>query len=224
MPEAPRLPSDRDKLAIIGRNGSGKTVAAAWHLSERSWDKMPWFVFNSKRDELLLEISKMYGAHDVSLDVIPKKPGLYFYYPIPGRDDPKVENILWEVWKRGRTGLYMDEGYSVPQGDALNTVLVQGRSLIIPTIILMQRPVFMSKFVLSESNFMQIFDLTHKDDQDTVRKFVPLPNRVLPDLPPYHSLWYDVPRKSLATFGPVPAEGLILERFRDRLAPKRRFI
>ena len=217
MPDNPRLPGNSDKLAVIGRNGSGKSVAAGFNFSLRNFDKMPWVIINSKGDELINKIAKISGVHSVKLDYTPKKPGIYIYNPIPEVDDDKLEALMWRIWKRGRTGIWCDEGYMIPQGSAFKALLTQGRSLKIPMIILMQRPVFMSKFVLTESNFFQVFDLSHKDDKDTLRKFMPYD--VVETLPPYHSLWYDAPKRTLSTWKPVPDEKVILENIRRKIEP-----
>lgn len=217
-----RFPTNSDKLAVIGRNGSGKTVAAGYNFSLRNFDKMPWTIVNSKGDELIEKIGKLPGVHNIKLDERPKKPGIYIIRPIPEVDDEKVEAYFWHCWKRGRHGIWADEGYMIPKGGALNALLTQGRSLKIPMIILMQRPVFLSKFVLTESNFIQVFDLSHKDDKDTLRKFIPYD--VVETLPPYHSLWYDVARKKLTIFGPVPTEKEILETIRKKITPTMRLL
>lgn len=217
-----QLPTANDRLAIIGRTGSGKTVAAAWHLSLRDFDKMPWVIINSKGDPLLDKISKMPGVRNISLDANVAKRGLHVIRPIPEVDEEKLQAFFWRIWQRGKVGIYADEGYMMPKGGAFNALLTQGRSKRIPMIILAQRPVWLSKFVFSESDFFQVFDLSHSDDIENLRKF--LPYAVVDGLPPYHSLWYDVKRKGLVTFAPVPEESKVLDTIRAKTLPTVKYV
>jgi hypothetical protein len=61
------------------------------------------------------------------------------------------------VWAQENTGIYIDEGYMLGvRNPALNACLTQGRSKRIEMMILSQRPVWMSKFVFSESNYLRL--------------------------------------------------------------------
>jgi hypothetical protein len=72
-------PTDTQHLSIVGKTGTGKTQAAAWHLSRRSFDVMPWIIINHKRDDLLTSIR----AEEIDLDKVPRKAGLYSLHPLP---------------------------------------------------------------------------------------------------------------------------------------------
>lgn len=209
-----RLPDDSKRQYIIGRTGSGKTVAGVWHLSQRSWDKMPWVIVDYKGDELIgriptTEIKKRSKGYDV-----PTKPGIYVIRPVAGVDDDFVEDFLWKVKYRGHCGLYIDEGYMLPEkskSPAFNAILTQGRSLKIPVIILSQRPVWLSRFVITESEFIQTYWLNDKRDRDTLKAVIP--GGVDTRLPEYHSWYYDVGRDKLTHIGPVPHPDVILQAF-----------
>jgi hypothetical protein len=89
-----RLPTDAQRITIIGKTGSGKTQGAAWLLAHRSFDKKPWIILDFKYDELLGEIS---GIKEIGVrDALPKKPGLYICHPLPKADDEAVEDLLWK--------------------------------------------------------------------------------------------------------------------------------
>jgi hypothetical protein len=216
MPPQPfnyRLPGDNHRTTIVGRTGSGKTQAAVWQLAHRSFTKMPWIIFDFKRDSL---IAKINGTKDLEpTDSVPKKPGLYILRLSP-RDKPAAEDMLWNIWERGKTGIYIDEGYMIDRdSEAFQAVLTQGRSKLIPTILLSQRPVFLSRFAFTEAEFLQVFKLQDKRDYPTVKSFCPLPieNR----LKPFHSWWYDGVQDAGAIMSPVPDEDTILAKFRSRL-------
>ena len=78
-----RLPDDSKRLYIIGRTGSGKTVAGVWHLSHRSWRKMPWVIVDYKGDELIARLP----ATEIRNWKVPSEPGLYILRPLVGKDD-----------------------------------------------------------------------------------------------------------------------------------------
>lgn len=212
-----RLPNSRQRIAIVGRTGSGKTFAAAWHLSRQKIEKMPWVIFDYKGDDLLNKIPR---AQHIGLEV-PTKPGVYITHPLPN-DTEAVENYLWKLWRRERVGIYVDEGYMIGDTPAFNALLTQGRSKHIPMIILSQRPVWMSRFVFSEADYYQVFHLNDIRDRKTIQAFCPADLNVR--LPDYHSHFYDVGRNALHRFAPVPAEGEILESFSEKLQPRRKFL
>lgn len=209
-----RLPKPSDRVSIIGRTGSGKTVAGIWHLSQQNFDCMPWIILDFKGDELINNIA---GAQHITFDVIPEKPGIYILKPLPNQS-AELDAYLWRVWERGHIGIYVDEGYMVGSSDAFNSILTQGRSLKIPVITLSQRPVWLSRFVFSESNFFQVFHLNDKEDRKSINRFVPA--KLEGRLPEYHSYYYDVDKDNLTIFSPVPNGDAILEKIAAKM-PKR---
>ena len=69
-----RFPNDSNRHAIIGATGSGKTMFGMWSLSRRSFDTMPWVIFDYKREELIAAVDP------IEIDpreMPPKHPGLY---------------------------------------------------------------------------------------------------------------------------------------------------
>ena len=196
-----RLPNDKQRIAIVGRTGSGKTLAALWHLEHAGFVRQPWIILDYKGDPSIAMISR---AKDIELPNVPREPGIYIARPHP--DDPRVAQMLERIWQRGNTGLYIDEGYMVSQSpDAdpwFRALLTQGRSKHIPMIVLAQRPVWLNRFVFSESDFFQVFDLNHEKDRDTVESFVPPKSYI--KLPEYHSLYYDVGKNKVEYIAPVP--------------------
>lgn len=209
-----RFPTDSQHLSIIGNNGSGKTQNAMWHLSHRNFHTMPWLIYNFKRDESIDALLDR-GAIEIDTQTIPTGPGIYIVHPHPD-DTQLVEAQMWAVWERGHTGIYVDEGYMIGRNNrAFRAILTQGRSKRIPVIVLSQRPVWMDKFVFSESMFFQVFRLNHKEDIKNVSAFVPadLGQR----LPDYWSYYYDVGRNEVYMVKPVPDMTEILDTFHRRL-------
>lgn len=219
-----RLPNNSQRLAVIGRTGSGKTQAGLWHLSTKNLRDFPWIVFDTKGDELIREIGKFPAVHKIRFGDAIDKQGLHILRPLPHEmKSDECENFLWKLHKRGRCGIFIDEGYMFDKySDALNALYTQGRSLKIPMITLSQKPKYLTQFTFSESDFFQVFDLNDKNDRKRINEFMPADlERPLPD---FHSLWYDVGRRSVVNFSPVPARDTILENFAAQLRYNKRVI
>jgi hypothetical protein len=221
-----RLPNESNRLAIVGATGSGKTQAALWHLSMQDFDRRPWLIYNFKTDK---SIDGIPHAQPIALDEIPIRPGIYIAHPKPD-EELEVADQMWAVWEKQNTGVYIDEGYMVGrQNPAFRALLTQGRSRQIPMITLSQRPVWLDPFILSESEYYQIFRLNHLRDRQKVEEFVPNhgDSKIHPvrrRLPEYHSWYYDVGLDKLTALKPVPEIGKIHQTFDRRLAPVRKTI
>jgi hypothetical protein len=214
-----RFPNDTQRLSIVGATGSGKTQAALWHLSTRNFHRMPWVVYNFKTDE---SIDNAPFFEPIGTDRIPVKPGIYVVHPHPD-DTDEVEDQMWAIWERGNVGVYVDEGYMISRNNrAFRALLTQGRSKRIPMIVLSQRPVWMDRFVFSESEFFQIFRLTHKKDMRNVEEFVP--HDLSLRLPEYHSYYYDVGLNTVTALRPVPDLAAVYRTFQARLEPLRKAV
>lgn len=221
MSQGFRLPNLTQRTAVIGRTGSGKTRFGMWLLSEADFDKQPFVMIDYKGDDLIAGVDRV---REIGLNEIPKHPGLYTIKPLPSENDA-VENWLWRIWSKERVGLYVDEGYALPDKGAFQAILTQGRSKRLPVICLTQRPSWISRFVFSEADFYAVFHLNDHRDKLTVQAFTPKERMDLKNrLPDYHSYWYDVGRDNVFQINPVPDDAVILQRIEDKLKPKQRRI
>lgn len=205
-----RIADASKRTTILGRTGSGKTVAGIWHLSLRNWREMPWVILDYKGDSLIGKLP----AKVITDWKVPTEPGLYILKPLAKVEDDIVEAFLWRMKEQGNVGLYVDEGYMLPydgKSDALNAILTQGRSLRVPTIILSQRPVWLSRFVITEADFFQVFWLNDQRDRVTLESVIPA--GVRERLPEYCSFYFDVGADELLKLRPVPREEEILASF-----------
>jgi len=223
----PNLPDDTQRHVIIGPTGSGKTQAATFHLSHRDFHVKPWIIFDFKLDPTLNAIPHTEELN-MEVDPVPTVPGVYIVHPHPD-DQENVEAYMWQIWANGNTGVYVDEGLMIEprKNKAFRALLTQGRSKHIPMIVGTQRPAWVNRFVFTESEFIQVFQLRHSDDIKTVQKFVPLPQESdgrIKALPRYYSWYYDVGENSLYRLTPVPAMPVILATFDRRLRPRREAI
>lgn len=214
-----RLPTNQQRVAVIGRTGSGKTQFGAWLLSHAPFDRQPYVVIDYKGDELLGAIDRI---REIGLKEVPKHPGLYTIRPLPS-EEIDVENWLWKIWQKEKIGLYVDEGYALPDKGAFQAVLTQGRSKRIPVICLTQRPTWVSRFVFSEADFYAVFHLNDHRDRLTVQAFTPKERMDLRNrLADYNSYWYDVGKDKVFQLQPVPDAGVIVDSIDSRLTPKKR--
>jgi hypothetical protein len=212
-----KAPNDTHRHCIFGRTGSGKTVAALWWLQRRSYDRMPWIVFDWKCDENIEKIS-----HAMDLKVTadpPKRPGIYVVRPLPEVDDKAVDEMMWKILDRGRTGVYVDEGYMISMyNKAYRALLTQGRSKRIPIITLSQAPAHISPFILRESEFIQCFHLQTPNDIKRMAEYMPGVN--VSNLEQYHSVYWDVAANRTAFLAPVPPVDTIMARFDAKRPPR----
>ena len=222
-----RLPDRTQRISIIGRNGSGKTQAAAWLLSHAAFDKYPYIVVDYKYDALLNNVPRIKEIGLTSR--LPKEPGLYIVHPRP-HENEDVEDFLERIWEHESIGVYIDEAHMLPTKGAFQSLLTQGRSKRIPMIVVTQRPAWVSKFVFSEANFFWVFHLNDRQDRKRVEEFVPI--SMDEPLPRYNGWWYDTDENTIFRLKPVPARTTILETFADRMPrtwfarrpPKRRLV
>ena len=114
------------------------------------------------------------------------------------------------MWLHGAftsVGLCADELYTLHQngraGDGLTGWLTRGRELKQSFLGLTQRPAWVSKFILSESDYIGEMSLTLEADRKTMRDIIGSPEALV-KLPPREWLWYDMSADRLRKFGPVP--------------------
>jgi hypothetical protein len=202
-------------------------------LSEAAnFHQMPWTIidFKSSPKDILREIPAQ--RIDVN-NSPPDEPGLYIMTPHPHDPEP-TEKWLWTIWKRGHHGLFIDEGYMIPEkrgvastGGPFKSILTQGRSLTIPVYTLSQRPVDLNKHVFTEADFYAVFHLNHRDDRKKVSEFTPDDHpawEMDEKLPKFYSRWYDVGEDFSCILLPCPDGDAILARFHQRLSKKKKFL
>ena len=226
-----RLPNNSHRTTIVGRTGTGKTIAGLWHISNYDLENFPWIVFNFKGDEHIDSIEK--ARHLDDFDYVPKRKetGIFVLHPLPmdaerpsAKEKSKVENYIWKLWERGNIGIFCDEGYMMNDNKAYITSLTQGRSLRIPIITCAQRPAWITRFAFSEADFIQCFHLNDQDDQKRVTGFTNLEYDDIETLGEHQSRWFDVGKNESYLFNPVPDMDRIREIFDEKLQSKKRFL
>lgn len=214
------LPARNERLLIVGRTGSGKTVFALFALSQADFDLKPWVIIDFKGDENLNSIQ---GAEYIGLDTVPRLPGIYIVRP---RIDQKgeVEAFLWRIWETENIGVFVDEGYMLGQGasfsPAFRAILTQGRSKNIPVILNSQRPVWLDVFAKTETNKLAMFHLNSVGDRKVMAEMIGA--KAGPDvherLDKWHSIYYDIDTDTAIELGPAPSPDASLSLIDLRLA------
>lgn len=182
-------------------------------------DESPWVVIDYKRD---VNIARIPYAHFVDVGFIPREPGVYVVQPLPNQEQ-EITDYLMQIWDTEGIGLYIDEGVMLARNDALDNILIQGRSKQIPVIMLTQRPVGISRFAFTEAQYMFIFPNQDKRERKVIGEFTPLgDNRDLDDylLPRFHFYHYDVLENKITATKPVPNIDAILKTFAEKLRPE----
>lgn len=208
---------------ILGSTGSGKTGMFLWNLSYQPFHLIPYVIFDYKREEHIRKIDR---AREISLNELPKYPGVYVVRPMPEIDDDRVVNWLRAAWRRRNIGLGFDEAMMLPQtGGALSAIFTQGRSLKIPVLALSQRPVDLHRTMFSEANHVSVFALNDGRDHKTVKQYIPrFESERVEQLPEHHSLWFRRRDKRTFQLSPVADWAHLPERINARLPSRVNFI
>lgn len=222
-----------NRTLVLGETGTGKTVFSMFLLSQQDFTNYPWTVLDFKQDTLINDVFKIKSPFVKTLkvgDKPPKKPGIYRLCPDLGDDDEAVHTYLERVYHAGDHGLYIDEGYAVPNAQncrPLNAIFTQGRARNTPVICCYQRPVFMSRFAVAQASFISHFEEDDKRDLATSSQFIkpaisPTGKEitVFTKLPKYQSLWYDKGGRKTSVLMPGPDDKQIVQIFRQRLGAK----
>lgn len=209
-----RLPGKDARTTVVGSTGSGKTVFSVGLLYTRDIEESPWVIIDFKGDELLNNI----GATEITLPRAPKNPGLYIAHPLPG-DEEIVSEFLFNCWKQENIGVYIDEGTMIKKGDKwFRACLTQGRSKHVEMIICSQRPLWLDKYVFTESTFFSVHNINYLEDRKYLAAYLDgvVPGRLVN----HNSLWYDVAGQKLSKVGPMTPPDELKKLFQKRFEKK----
>jgi hypothetical protein len=222
------FPGPRDRVAVFGATGSGKSVFTIWLFSEcADFDRKPWVFVDFKGDDLINDMIRLELAKVVSVEKDPpKEAGIYVIKPSPHEVD-KVAGWIWKVWEGGKLGLIFDELYMVPEfkgqagtGGPLKSILTQGRSKEIPVWGLAQRPVDINLHMITEAQYIAEFYLKRREDRQRVRSYIPDDEPVFSHdrrVAQYNCRWYDDKRNVALILGAAPTPDAILDTIAHRV-------
>lgn len=209
---APRiLPGQR--LAVVGRAGSGKTYLTQWFILR---SPQRWVILDTKHDPNfdswkpssgLLRMSALRRRWEDARHVVV-------------RPDPhQTQNVVLDAYLGELHdafegfGTLIDETYQVALGNrpgpGLTGLVTRGRAREQSVIMGAQRPSWVPKFMFSEANHIAVLSLSVADDRKAVYNFVG-DQTVMERLPARHWLHFDVDATILSRYGAVkikPARG-----------------
>jgi hypothetical protein len=221
-----RRPNLSERVTVMGRTGTGKTVGGVWHLANYPLDRFPFVLIDFKNEEHFDSIPKV---QEVGFDFTPGKhdDGLFRLrctpFDVMGtvKEKSRLDQFLIHIWEHEDCGLFVDEAYIIGNSPALNLCYTQGRSKQIPMITCTQRPVACSRFAFSEASYIQCYDLNDQRDIDIVEEFVPVSWDDEPDLEKFQSYYFDIAENEVVRLNAVPPVKDMLPIFDAKLKARR---
>lgn len=197
---------DSQVIYITGHRGTGKTQEGLYQLSQRSFDEKPWVILDFKHNDLasMMPVNAIVSVSDAP----PTDPGLYCA-KVTLEDAERgghLERYFHKCLRQGNIGLFVDEGRRIgTANNGFRAVVAEGRSQKVPVIFVCQRPAFVDTWALSESDFIQVFNLIHPDDHERMWGFIPrdrLDFDQLRKAGKHHSWYYQVETDRLELASP----------------------
>lgn len=176
-----------DRVALVGRTGSGKTYLARLLLA------------NVRR---LVVVDSKSSLAEWSLEIPSSRDWRSFERGNPARwrvlhpitDDPQswYEQLFQRLYLIGNVTVYIDEAYAVTPvgkqpGAWLSALYTRGRERGISVWAATQRPTWIPLFMLSESDWFFIFRLQMAEDRRRMAQIVG--NEVLRPIPDKHGMY-----------------------------------
>jgi DNA helicase HerA-like ATPase len=188
---------------IVGQTGSGKTYGAAWMLR---YSTQRVVVFDTKHEPLFEQLPR----DDESLEIVSTVPEMLTAWrdtrrgpdylivrPPPAlmADPFEIDAYLYALYDNAKNALvYVDEAYQLHRnaqaGPGLIALLTRGRARALTTLISTQRPAWLSRFALTESQKFYLFRLIDRADWARLSEIIPNIPREGIKLEPYHFLYY----------------------------------
>lgn len=193
---------------VIGRTGSGKSVYAVKAVAD----------FHRSNPDSAIIIVNHKNSKDWNGLIAPSKRGTFPQYkkgvilniiPFPWQDE-ELNAYLWNIYSKAYPCLVVfDEGQNISDNKypAASVLWQQGREMNIGVLTCCQRPVKVSRYAITQSSFITIYNLIGEDDLKTLDGYmeIPLKRYIRPakvnndgtetnavKLKPFHFLEYNV--------------------------------
>lgn len=219
------LPEKGERTLSVGQTGSGKTAFNTWLLKRRP--ESPIVIYDTKDEPKFLSLPDNILVHsfDAIHDAIEQGEHDYIIFRTPTvllDKGAELDKFLFRHFTElPGVDAYIDEvsDFHSDGGRAFNglrALLRKGRSRGITTLMSTQRPVFLSRFALTEAQQIYIFHLSHEDDRKSLDKVIP--GFKLKSNPPPRSFkfWhYSVPDDHLQLMNPVKLDEAMPQSYTD---------
>lgn len=200
------------RVLIAGRTGSGKTHFARWLARQMSGG----IVLDPKGDDAWLALpgSAVVPGYEIPEALADPDPEQRIRWAIlrpppaePAEMARSFDGVLYDVVSRWHDlAVVIDELYTLHisgrPGPGLTGVLTRGRSRGIAAIMCTQRPLWISRFTLSEADAIAGFSLNWPADRKTLYE-ISGKKAFLKKLRPREFLWYIVSSDFVARCAPL---------------------
>lgn len=207
--ELPRINAGT-RAIVSGRTGSGKSTLGIWLLSR---SQQHWVILNPKHTAAYKNLDdaiifKKFDARAILKRLKRHKFVVLNFKDYEATSDFMDDILRWLHDKTANVGVCCDELYTMHSaagraGDGLVGWLTRGRELKQSFLGLTQRPVWISRFLFSETDFIGSMDLLLEDDRKRLVSETGAEG-FTERLPNHRWLWYTVADDDIAKFGPVP--------------------
>jgi hypothetical protein len=209
------VPERGERAFICGQTGSGKTAFAVWLLGfmpgtliydtkeEKKFSALP----NSVRVKNMDEAIKAFADNRKKWDYVILRP------PVSDTIEPDTLDNMLQIHYHALRGIgaYIDEVFMFHNGGrvgaGLMALLTRGRSRGITLTMAAQRPAWLSRFCLTESQRFFIFRLVDQADRKRLAEIIPgLDPKENPEK--FHFQYFDFDQAAPQYFLPIPLDGI----------------
>lgn len=177
-----------ERVCVCGKTGSGKSHLVRQLLS--CFNRV--IFFDPKRENFDLKGDVVYNLDDVKEKI--KQPNFFIIYAPLSLNDAEFDEFCKLVYYEGNLTLILDEVISLGShkvNEWHNRLIRLGRSRGIGIWHLIQRPSFVSNYILSESEHFFLFKLQTEQDRKKIKGIIGDCAELLNDLPQYHFVYYN---------------------------------
>lgn len=208
MDNFPRI-NPGERATMVGRSGSGKSTVARWLLTRSPG---VWIIHNPKHTSAYDSLPNKVVMHKMDGRKLAQYMREFTYIiwnPTTAESDPEYADdfLGWLQANYMNVGFAADELYMLHTngraGPGLTGWLTRGRELKQSFLGLTQRPAWISKFLLSESNYIGEMSLNQQQDRKVIFDIVGHPD-TLKKLDARQWFWYETEKDKLTLYGAVP--------------------
>lgn len=186
-----------ERALIVGATGSGKSVMLQEQIRQARY--APVFIFDTKLDdgfdhvgidgETSEEVATIDDFERMLKSQRKKWPTYFVIRPVAQElAEPEIlDNYLSLIYEKAHHSYVMiDEAYQMHESNAragagLISLLTRGRSKGISTIVASQRPVWLSRFCLTEAQLFIVYQVRDIKDRLRLGEVIPYPRDLILD-------------------------------------------
>ena len=177
-----------ERVCVCGKTGSGKSFLVRQLIS--TFDRV--IFFDPKRENFDLKGKVVYTLEEVEKNI--KENKFFLIYAPLSMSDLAFNRFCEIVYHQGNMTLILDEVITLGNhkvNEWHNRLIRLGRSRGIGLWHLIQRPAFVSNYILSESEHFFLFKLQTEIDRRKIKGIIGECAELLNDLPEYHFVYYN---------------------------------